>query len=231
MRLLAAVIGLGLFAAPPLAAQITPRPIDLDPRIQSVDYVEDKIIQLSVAPGYQLTVEFGPDEMIESVAVGDASSWQATPSHRGDHMFIKPVAFGVTTNMTVVTSIRTYLFELIPLGGPSPNMAYTLRFNYPSVDGGERADEQVVSVEGRYKLSGSSVVRPIGISDDGIHTYIEWHHDDPVPAVYAIDRSGRESLVNGMMRDDIFVIDRVSPKLMFRIDNHVAHARRVVEAN
>lgn len=231
MRLLASIIGLGLVAAPLLAAQTIPSPDDLDPRIQSVDYIEDKIIQLSVAPGYQLTVEFGPDELIQSVAVGDASSWQATPSRRGDHMFIKPVAFGVTTNMTVVTSIRTYLFELVPLSGPSSSMAYTLRFNYPSGARDVSAEEAAVSMTGHYKLSGSNVVRPIRISDDGIHTYIEWPHDDPVPAVYAVDRSGRESLVNGMMRDDIFVIDSISPKLVFRIDNHVARARRVVEAN
>jgi hypothetical protein len=33
-------------------------------------------------------------------------------------------------------------------------------------------------------------------------------------------------LVNGMMRDDIFVIDSVTQKLVFRIDDHVARAER-----
>lgn len=229
MRLAVALFCATLLGATPLSAQVMPRPAGGDPRIQVVDFDPSQIVRLTVAPGYQLTVEFGPDELIQSVAVGDASSWQATPSRRGDNLFLKPVASGVSTNMTVVTTVRTYLFELTPAYGPSSDMAFTLRFNYPTPES-EPAEEEEVAVKGRYKLSGSSVVRPIRISDDGIHTYIEWPHDDPVPAVYAIDRSGRESLVNGMMRDDIFVVDSISQQLVFRIDNHVARARRVVEA-
>ncbi|HEX8063970.1 MAG TPA: TrbG/VirB9 family P-type conjugative transfer protein, partial [Allosphingosinicella sp.] len=81
--------------------------------------------------------------------------------------------------------------------------------------------------EGRYRLGGDKTLRPSEISDDGVHTYIRWPRDRALPAVYAVTDSGLEMLVNGMMReDDLFVIDSVSKKLVFRIDGDVATATR-----
>jgi type IV secretion system protein VirB9 len=220
--------GLALIAAP-LSAQVQPRPAGGDPRIQIVEYDENQVVQLQAVPGYQLTVEFGPDEQIESVAVGDSAAWQATPNRRGDHLFVKPLQASTSTNMTVVTSVRIYLFELTPLFGASSDMAYTVRFSYPDAGGGDaaqQAEAEQVS-EGRYRVSGARALRPSRISDDGRHTYVEWPRDRAIPAVYAIDAQGRETLVNGMMRDDIFVIDSIAQRLVFRIDRAVARATRV----
>lgn len=198
-----------------------------DPRIQSVAYDPDRVVLLQGAPGYQITVAFGPDEQIENVAVGDSGAWQVTPNRRGDYLFVKPVQQGVTTNMTVVTSVRTYLFELAPLYGPSPEMAYTVRFTYPGGESESVADEAPAQADGRYRLSGERSLRPSRIADDGRHTYIEWPRDRALPAVYAVDSEGRETLVNGAMRDELFVIDAVAAKLVFRIDRHVARAERI----
>jgi type IV secretion system protein VirB9 len=225
-------VGLILIAAlaglpAPLAAQVEPTAATADPRIQSVAYNADQVVLLQGAPGYLITVEFGADEQIESVAVGDSGAWQVTPNRRGDYLFVKPVQ-AISTNMTVVTSARTYLFELAPLYAPSPQMAYTIRFSYPGGDADSVADEAPAAQgPGTYRLSGARALRPSRIADDGRHTYIEWPRDRTLPAVYAIDPEGRESLVNGAMRNDLFVIDSVSPKLIFRIDQHVAEAERV----
>ena len=198
-----------------------------DPRIQTVAYDANQIVLLQGAPGYQITVAFGPDEQIENVAVGDSGAWQVTPNRRGDYLFVKPIQ-AVATNMTVVTSVRTYLFELAPLYGPSPQMAYTVRFTYPGGETESVADEApTAEVQGTYRLSGDRALRPSRIADDGRHTYIEWPRDRALPAVYALDSEGRETLVNGAMRDELFVIDSVASRLVFRIDRHVARAERV----
>ena len=220
--MLAALIAL---APAGLSAQVRPTPGSGDPRIQTVLYDEDQVVQLQGTPGFQIDVEFASDEAIENVAVGDSAAWQVTPNRRGDHLFVKPLASGVTTNMTVVTSARTYFFELAPWSGGE--MAYTVRFRYPSAQAG--ADDTPSAVEGRYRLSGAHALRPSRIADDGVHTYIEWPRDRSLPAVYAIDERGQESIVNGMMRDDLFVIDAVVPRLVFRIDRDVARAERVPE--
>jgi type IV secretion system protein VirB9 len=217
-----------LLALTPAGAQVRPQPGDGDRRLQSVDYAPDQVVTLEVAPGYQLTVELAPDEQIENVAVGDSAAWQVTANRRGDRLFIKALQSGVATNMTVITNARLYAMDLVPLSGPSAEMAYTVRFRYPEAGEDTAADDGAEpALAGRYRLSGARRLRPSRIGDDGRQTFIEWPRDLPLPAVYGVGRDGQETLVNGMMRDDVFVIDSVVQRLIFRIDRDVAQARRV----
>lgn len=218
---------LALLLATPAAAQLRPEPGPGDPRIQSVLYDANQVVQLQVATGYQLTVEFAPDERIENVAVGDSGAWQITPNKRGDRLFIKAVGQGVTTNLTVVTDARTYAIELSPLFGPLPTMAYTVRFRYATPAAVTVVANDAALSPGRYKLSGDKALRPSAIDDDGVHTYVAWGPDQTLPAIFAIDDKGNETLVNGMTRDGRFVIDAVANKLVFRIDRQTAAAVRV----
>lgn len=227
--LLMLVAPAAILAALPAAAQVRPQPGSGDPRVQTVEYNAEQVVQLRAAPGYQITVELGADEHIENVAVGDAGAWQVSANKRGDHLFVKPLQTGVTTNMTVVTDVRVYAFELAPLFAAQPDMAYTVRFTYPAPPGAAQANAEAAkpAERGRYRLSGSRAVRPTGIDDDGSKTYIEWPADKPLPAVYALGERGQELLVNGQMRDGIYVIDRVVGKLVFRLDRQRAYATRV----
>lgn len=219
--LFAAAAGL---AFGPVAAQVRPQAIGGgDPRFQTVAYAPNQVVMLEGAPGYQITLELSPDERAETIALGDSTAWQVTPNRRGDLLFIKAVS-GASTNMTVMTNVRTYNFDLTA-GSPS-TMAYTVRFTYPPpvVAEDDLADD---AVEGRYRLGGDKALRPSEISDDGVHTYIRWPRDRALPAVYAVNDGGQEMLVNGMMReDDLFVIDSIQRKLVFRIDANVATATR-----
>ena len=211
------------FAALPAHAQVRPQPGSGDPRIQSVMYDADQVVQLQVPTGYELTVEFAPDERIENVAVGDSGAWQVTPNKRGDRLFLKPLQGG-TTNMTVVTDARTYVFELSP--GSAGSAPYIVRFHYPPPPA--PADAAVVAPEpGRYKLAGSNDVRPDAISDDGAKTYIMWRDSQTLPAVFVIDRDGKETRADGAMRDGRYVLDSVNDKLVFRLDKKMATALRV----
>jgi type IV secretion system protein VirB9 len=223
--LLLLLIAGAALASAPLCAQVRPQAeTGADPRIQSVAYAPNQVVLLEGAPGYQITLELSPDERVEIVAVGDSGSWQVNANRRGDLLFIKALIGGVSTNMTVITNVRTYNFELAPIS--STQMAYTVRFHYPTPAAPEE-DLADAAAEGRYRLGGDRALRPSEISDDGVHTYIRWPADRALPAVYAVTDSGLEMLVNGMMRaDDLFVIDSVSRKLVFRIDGDVATATR-----
>jgi len=220
------LLALALAASAPAAAQIRPQPGAGDPRIQVIDYDPNQVIQIQAAPGYQVTLEFGSDEQIQNVAVGDSGAWQVSANRAGGHIFLKPLQ-PIPTNMTVVTSQRVYAFELVPMSGPSPEMAYWVRFRYPGAATAQQSASAELIVEGRYRLSGEASLRPSRISDDGQHTYIEFPRDAAIPAIYAVDERGSESLVNGMMRDDLYVIDAVVQRIVFRIDQHVAHATRL----
>jgi type IV secretion system protein VirB9 len=227
-RLHALAACLVLAATFPAAAQYRPQSSDGDPRLQTVEYRNNQVVTLEVAPGYQLSLEFAPDERIESVGLGDSSAWMVSPTKRGDHLFIKAVQPGVSTNMTVVTDIRTYAFDLHPLPGASPTMAYTVRFSYPAApETGIGSNEAAGAPDARYRVSGDRKLRPSAISDDGIKTYVEWPANVAMPAVYAINDQGREALVNGMVQGKTLVIDGVARQLLFRIDKRIARATRV----
>lgn len=231
MRLcLTALLCVGLAAA--ASAQVRPQPGPGDARLQTIDYDAGEIVQLEGAPGYQLTVELSPDEQVLNVAVGDSSAWQVSVNHAGDHLFIKPTQAGVPTNMTVITTVRTYNFELDPVPTPAPSVPYNVRFKYPAGDA-ERPRPEYVDVSplrralSRYRITGDSSIRPDSITDDGERTYISWSRTKPIPAVYTIGDGGQEMLVSGWMRNDVYIIDGIVNRLAFRIDEHVARAQRL----
>ncbi|WP_158266578.1 TrbG/VirB9 family P-type conjugative transfer protein [Allosphingosinicella deserti] len=215
-------------AASPLAAQVRPVPGPGDPHIQFIDYAAEQVILLEAAPGYQMMIELSPDERAENVAVGDSAAWQISTNRSGNALFVKALTGGVSTNMTAITNVRVYSFELSPVT-TSGNLAYTIRFRYPQAPSASASGDEARNApgEGRYRLGGDKALRPSEMSDDGILTYIRWPRDRSLPAVYAVSDTGREMLVNGMMReDDVFVIDGVARKLVFRIDKHSATATR-----
>lgn len=224
----AALLAITLVALPAMA-QVDPVPIGIDASIQAVTYAEGKVVRLSATPGYQLTVEISADETIENIALGDSSAWQVAPSRRRDRIFIKPLQYGITTNMTVVTGTRTYLFELVPSSG-SGSDAQIVRFVYPEpTPVSTPPDEQRVD-QGLYKLTGTRELFPSAISEDGIRTFMQWDADATLPAVYTVDELGQEKLVDAMMRDGILTIDEVVPHLVFRLDGKLARAVRRSQA-
>lgn len=222
-----------ILLASPLAAQVRPQPSGGDPHLQTIDYSDGQIVQLVGAPGYQMMIELSPDEQVRNVALGDGGAWQVSLSKEGNRLFIKPVQADGATNMTVVTSVRVYAFDLLAAGGPSLDLPYTVQFRYPSrlVVATDTGYVDVAAAKrrlSRYKLTGDRQLRPASISNDGQHTYVNWPRGAAIPAVYAIDQSGNEMLANGMMgTNDVYVIDGVPERLTFRIDDNAARAERI----
>ncbi len=209
--------------AVPVAAQTVPISGEGDPRLQSVGYDPAQIIRLSVAPGLQTMVELAPGEAIQTVSVGDSAAWQVSVGKRGDIFFVKNVSAGALTNMSVVTAARVYNFELMPGNNYGDVSAYHVKLTYPS----KEAKPETVSVRPayEYRLSGSKLIRPISVYQDGMRTIIEWPEDSALPGIFALE-NGSESLVNGEMQDGRFIIAATPPKLIFRLDREVAYATR-----
>ena len=223
-----AILAAVLLAAPvPCWPQAGPT----DPRLQYLDYEAGRVFQLHGAPGYQLTIALSPDEQVQNVAVGDGGAWAVSVNQAGNHLFIKPTQGEVATNMTVITSVRVYNFELFPMASPSPDMPFTVTFRFPERARQETLGEFVdVSAaqrrQSRYRIRGDRLLRPGSVSDDGRSTYIRWPEDRPIPAVFEIGADGVERTANGAMRGDDYVIDGVPGRLLFRIDGRTAGAER-----
>lgn len=192
----------------------------VDPRILTLPYSETAVVPLAVASGYAVVVEIGEDERIENVVVGASAGWQVTANRRGDHLIVKPLDGAAATNLVMTTDVRRYVFTLRP-GALTPDTPFVVHFTYPEpapATGG---------VAALYRLRGAKELFPTALSDDGLRTTVRWSPATPLPAVYAVDRDGREALVNGRMSGGAFVIEGVADGLAFRRGKLRATARRL----
>lgn len=212
-------------AVAPLAAEVSPLPTGGDPRIQSVEYDPQQVVSLAVASGYALTVLFSPDERIETVTLGDGSGWQVQVNHRADAMVIRPTGFAPNTNLTVLSDQRSYNFMLSTGSTGFGAQPFMLRFTYPQTQTElAEADPPALTL---YKISGARNLRPEQMSDNGSSTSIVWAPDAPLPAVYRDEGRGKMALVNGAMRDGVYVIEGVYRKLVFVLGKDRARAARL----
>jgi type IV secretion system protein VirB9 len=173
----------------------------VDPRVRTVLFKEDTVVALRGHYGYQMTVEFGADERIENVSVGDSLAWQVTPNRRAD---------------------TRYTFQLsaeAPSGPGDPNIIYRVKFTFLP-DAPAPATEVVAKSEvtqnRAYSVSGSVRNMPTQIYDDGTLTYFEWPAGAATPAVFALSGEGQEAVVNFVMRGPLMVVERVGPAFILR---------------
>ena len=228
MRGLITAIALATCAlATPWASQAaeTPKPGAVDPRIRTIAYDEEEVVTLIGYLGYQMMIEFATNERIENVSIGDALGWQITPNHKANLLFIKPIDLASPTNMTVVTDRRRYAFELRShrsAGVPQSSITYIARFVYPP----DSTPVQVVStpappaapekVNTAYSYTGSRISLPSQVFDDGRFTYFQWPENTNIPALFLIEPSGSESIVNYTTRDGYQVVEQLAPRFMLR---------------
>lgn len=202
--------------ASPAAAAVVPTPGAADPRIQTVEFDPDQVVVLKGRIGYQLMIEFAPDERIANVAVGDAAAWQVSPNRQANLLFIKPLIPATTTNLTVVTDLRRYSFELAPgdLGAAGDVIPYVLRFHYPAPP--PAAAASAATRNSAYVTRGAAALKPAEVFDDGRFTYFRWTVEASVPAIFVLTQNGEESLVNSAVRDGYVVIEQVASSFILR---------------
>ena len=219
--ILAAAIALS--ATPALA--VTPRPGPGDARIHVIEYDPSEVVELRTALGLQLALEFDPAEKIENVAIGDSLGWQVTPNRRANLLFLKPMSARPPTNMTVITSVRRYNFQLSVQRQATRATPFTVRFLYaePAVAYVAPPPPPPPPVEknAAYSYQGSAKTLPIRVFDDGLDTYFTVRAEEDLPAIYAVDPDGGEAVVNIRQRDGYFVVDRIARGFVLRRGSEV----------
>lgn len=215
-----------LLSSEAMAAE-APHPGYVDPRIQTIAYDPDQVVVLYGAPGYQLMLEFAPNERLENVSIGDSLGWQVTPNRRANVLFLKPLDRHALTNMTIITNQRHYAFDLrVARKGVSPsNLPYIVRFMYPQVAVATTVPEPVRSpriANSNYLVAGMAESSPIRVFDDGRLTYFEWSAESSTPAIFAVASDGSESLVNSGVRGGYTVVEQLAPRFMLRNGKLVA---------
>lgn len=210
-----------------LAAEVVPTPGIADPRIQTVAYDPGEVVALRLAAGYAVTIRFSPDERIETVTLGDTGSWQAQVTRRADALIVKPASGALPTNLTVITDQRSYSFALGEESLARRYQPYVLTFTYAVLPGAAEPAAAVSSA--RYDMKGDRSLWPDSISDDGQFTSLRWGEEVILPAVYRDEGKGHLALVNGLMRDGVYVLEGVPDRLVFIHGRARATASRVAE--
>lgn len=212
-----------------------------DARIRTVTYDDASVYTIRGKVRVQTTVKFADDERIENVAIGDSKAWQVQPNKAQSLLFVKPLEPSAVTNLTVVTSKRTYLFDLI--ASPKNAPLYVLQFRHPELEKAreeariaaenEALEEQANALElaaasDPYAVSdpatlnfawagdGDSKLLPARAYDDGEALFLTWPAGTPIPVILTTNAEGDEGPVNYVVRGDTLVLDEVPGQIILR---------------
>ncbi|KPP93934.1 TrbG/VirB9 family P-type conjugative transfer protein [Erythrobacter sp. HL-111] len=219
-----------------------------DSRLVTLTYDEAQVFTIRGRVRVQTTIKFREDERIENVAIGDSKAWQVQPNKAQSILFVKPLEPSAATNMTVVTSKRTYLFDLI--ASPRNNPLYVMQFRYPEAEKAERearlaaaaqeeAREEANALEMAAATDPYAVVDPALLNwewtpdgdkdllperayDDGEAMFLTWPAGEPIPAILVANERGDIGAVNFTVRGDTVVLDEVPSQIILRSGENAA---------
>lgn len=205
-----------------------------DPRLRTVLYSADEVYRLPARVGYAIELEFQQGEVFLGLGAGDTEGLNFKAE--ANHLFIKPRAANVHTNVTVLTNRRSYRFDYMTLPPDTTidqvDTVYALRFLYtdpatitaqPENRSLQKPLESLMQDSTArpernidYWYCGAPQLKPISSWDDGVHTHLQFAANAELPAVFVINEDGTESLVNFNIIDDELVIHRVAHRFLLR---------------
>jgi type IV secretion system protein VirB9 len=206
------------------------RPTSVDSRLRVATYNPNDVFKFTGFYGYQSSIELAQGEVVDQISMGDSVAWQIVPS--GHRIFLKPMEHNATTNMTVITNIRTYYFELHAKdaeGINDPDLVFTVKFLYPEDENSDFSGLRQFSSNStpdlsepenynfNYTISGSDSIAPIKIFDDGEFTYFEFRNKNAeVPSFFMVNPDRTESMINYRVVGNYIVVERVASRFTLR---------------
>jgi type IV secretion system protein VirB9 len=210
-------------------AETTPAKGSVDTRIRVAAYDSAEVYKLHGLVGYQIDLEFEPGETFVGLGAGDMEGLSFVGQE--NHLFLKPKASKVATNLTVLTTRRHYHFDYVAVA-QRPNegdVIYSLRFTYPQVPAkldaeaaAKHLDSQLDDASNHrphnidYWFCGEPALRPISASDDGVHTRLSFAANAELPAIFVRNADDSESLLNFSVDAGDVVIHRVAQRFTLR---------------
>jgi type IV secretion system protein VirB9 len=219
--------------AVPARPEVVPAKGKVDPRIRSAVYSGNEVYRIRGYVGYQIDLEFEPGESFTGLGAGDIEALAFVG--KDNHLFLKPKALKVATNITVLTTRRHYQFNYTALSqkpAADDDVIYSLRFTYPPAAGelaadaaAKRVDTQLQEAATRrtrnedYWYCGHATLKPVSAWDDGVHTRLKFAANADLPAIFVRNDDNSESLLNFNVDAGEVVIHRVARRFILRRGN------------
>ncbi len=214
----------------PLHAETLPSPGAVDRRVRTAAYNAEEVYRLQGQVGFEIDLQFEPGETFVGLGAGDIEGVAFVA--QSNHLFLKPKAANVGTNLTVLTSRRHYQFDYraaatAQVPRPAEQM-YAIRFTYPPepvaasaelaarVKTGFAAAQANAPENSDYWYCGDPALKPVAAWDDGVHTWLRFGARAEQPAVFVRNADGSESLLNFTMDGGDVVVHRVARQFTVR---------------
>lgn len=210
-----------------------PNPTPSDARVRNVAYDPSNVVVINGFFGFQTYILFSEGEEITDIAAGDTEGWNIGVTVKKNGFFIKPRQDSPQTNITVLTNLRHYNFDM-RMGGKSK--FYMVRFTYPQ----EEAKKNQEAIEkammnalldkresGRalnydYWYDGSERLKPVACWDNGTFTFFKFAPGRDFPAIYIVNPDDEsEAVVNKHTDGNIVVVHKTAKQFVLRIGNSV----------
>jgi type IV secretion system protein VirB9 len=171
-----------------------------------------------------------PDEAVQNIATGDSARWviaagTSGPNGTTPHVFIKPTATNLRTNLVITTTKHIYY---LMLASTTATRYPRIGFYYPqeekaAADARALAQQQEEEerrldlpllppdqLDTHYRITGDRALSPSRVYNDRVHTFIEFDVlPNDLPVLYAIAADGSNEIVNYRLKDKMFIIDGV----------------------
>ena len=202
-------------------AAMLPAPTARDERVRVVAYDPGEVYELHARIGYQIEIELEEGEELLGHGAGDLAGIEVAAF--SNHVFLKPKALDVCTNLTLTTNRREYRFDYLVCA--SSQHMYLVRFIYPPVPAvtqtnridealRQASEQRVRNVD--YWYCGDPAVRPVAASDDGVHTRLTFDVHAELPALFVRNDDGSESLLNFSVAEGDVIVHRVARRFIVR---------------
>jgi type IV secretion system protein VirB9 len=216
-------------AWPTAQAEVVPAKGKVDSRIRSTTYNANEVYRLRGYVGYQIDLEFEAGETFTGLGAGDIEALSFVG--RDNHLFLKPKAVKIATNITVLTNRRQYQFDYTaqPRPASDEDVIYSLRFDYALTPAELSAQAATKRLESQlqeadasrprnidYWYCGHPTLKPMAASDDGVHTRLTFAANADLPAIFVRNDDDSESLLNFSMDGGDVVIHRVARRFVLR---------------
>lgn len=201
-----------------------------DSRIQTATYVPNQVYNIWTKVGNAVLIELQDDEIIMN-SNGKFDFFSGADDSYDKKVFrnkfvFKPVTANQRTNLIVITNKRTYHFQLRPVeknGTPTYSLSFRNNSSYNYSTSNPSSFESYPGLRSyNYWGKGDIALKPRSVYDDGKFTYFDFSNLKEIPAIYKIDASGEENLVNfHTENNNQVIVHETATKFHLRKDRQV----------
>lgn len=205
-------------------------------------YEPHETYQIYCQDGFVTDIKFQPGEKVTYVGAGDTTRWVIDRSSAGagalrqEHVYVKPIKRGLSTNIIINTNMRNYQIHAISGNQYNPMVSWVVETSTDQLNRmvREKQVENILTVDARnmhfdYKINESGYSwSPAQVFDDGQKTYLKMKPEmrSGIAPVFMVSEHGKKILVNYRVVGGYYVVDRIFDEGLLLVGNAQVKIRR-----